>query len=405
MVVAAGAGSSTALSGAGTAIYGCFAGRSVRRWDDLGTDGPRALFTGRYVAALMRVAVVAAGTPDQVDVEAADRLDWLASTLQDRGHAVSYLGPGWWPDRRQLVERNGVDYRALTPDARAPPRRLAARLPAALREADPDVVHACHADPLAVGAAATAAAVLRVPLLVDWYDLRPAAGWRETVRRLAARAPDLTVVPSRLVETGLRELGRPSDGVRVIPTPVDLDAVRAARPEPLADVVYSRRLDAASNLENLLLALAELRELDWDAAVVGDGPDRSRYEQQADELRIADRVHFLGDQPLDRRLALFRGAHVYVHTALEAPFAADLLRALACGCVGIAEYHAGSAAHELIEHRDRGIRVTSEDELVEAIRAAAELERQTVDESFAPFDVGPVADQFLEAYREIGVQE
>ena len=324
------------------------------------------------------------------------------AALDGRGHDVTRLGPAWWPGRDAAIAGDGVSFRALTADPDPPPRRLAARLPAALREAAPDVVHASHADPLAVAAASAAAAALRAPLVVDWYDLEPEPGWREAVRRLAVRAPALAVAPSRLVQTGLRELGRAADGVRVIPTPVDFDRVRAAEPEPLADLVYSRRLDAASNLENLLLSLAEFRELGWEAAVIGDGPSRAAYEAQASDLRIADRVHFLGDQPLDRRLSLFRGAHAYVHTAHEAPFAADLLRALACGCVGIAEYHAASAAHELIEHRDRGLRVTDEEELVDAIREAAELERLTIDDSFAGYDVEPVLERYLRAYRDAG---
>ncbi|MDZ7701972.1 MAG: glycosyltransferase [Halobacteriales archaeon] len=351
----------------------------------------------------MRVAVVSAGPRERVDAEAADRLDWLAGALDRRGHDVTRLGPAWWADRSAANEHDSGQFRALTVEADPPPRRLAARLPAALRAAAPDVVHASHADPLAVSAAAAAATGLRIPLVVDWYDLQPEEGWRERVRRLAVRAPALTVAPSRLVQTGLRELGRSAPGVRVIPTPVDMAAVRAAEPEPLADVVYSRRLDAAANLENLLLSLAEFRELDWEAAVIGDGPARAAYEAQASDLRIADRVHFLGEQPLERRLALFRGAHVYVHTAHEAPFAADFLRALACGCVGIAEYHAASAAHELIEHRDRGLRVTDEEELVDAIREATELERLTIDDSFAGFDVEPVLDRYLRAYRDLGV--
>ncbi len=350
----------------------------------------------------MRVAVVAAGARERVDAEAADRLDWLAGALGERGHDVTYLYPGWWADRDAVVERNGVAGRALTVDADAPPRRLAARLPAALRSVEPELVHASHANPLAVGAAAAATTLLRVPLVVDWYDLQPEAGWREGVRRLVARAPDLVVTPSRLVETGLRELGRAGRSVEVIPTPVDPAAIEAVEPEPLADVVYSRRLDSAANLESLLLSLAELRELEWEAAIVGDGPARSRYEEQAADLRIGDRVHFLGDQPLERRLALFRGGHVYVHTATEAPFATDLLRAMACGCVGIAEYHAESAAHELIEHRDRGIRVTGEEELVEAIHDAAGMERRSIDGSFAEFGLAPVLDRYLGCFEDVG---
>lgn len=347
----------------------------------------------------MRVAVVAAGARERVDTEAADRLGWIAAALDERGHDVTVFGPGWWG------ERNGdsrVVHRALTNDVDPPPRRLAVRLPASLRDYEPDVIHATHANPLAVGAAAATGLLLDIPLVVDWYDLQQESGWLETVRRLAVRAPDAVVAPSRLVRTGLHELGRTRGDVRVVPTPVDFDDIRATKPEHVADLVYSRRLDDGANLESLLLALAELRDLDWDAVVLGDGPARDRYETQAADLRISERVHFLGEVALERRLAIFRGAHVYVHTAHEAPFAPDLLRAGACGCVGIAEYHAASAAHELIEQRDRGIRVTSEEELVEAIRDAADMERLPVDEGYAGFDTGAVLDRILGVYRDVG---
>lgn len=351
----------------------------------------------------MRVAVVTAAPRDRLTAEAADRLDWFAGTLADRGYDVTYLGPGWWADRQIVTKRDGIEFEALTADTDAPPRRLAARLPGALRRVGPAVIHAGHGNPLAVGAAATAATVLGIPLVVDWYDLRADEGWREQIRRLAVRAPDHVIAPSRLVQTGLRELGRSASGLEVIPTALEFDAIRATEPEPLADVVYSGRLDGSANLESLLLALAELRELGWNAAVVGDGPARSGYEAQAADLRIADRIQFLGEQPLERRLALFRGAHVYVHTALQASFAPDMLRALACGCVGIAEYHAGSAAHELIEHRDRGIRVTNEEELVDAIHEATDYDRLSIDESLDGFDVSPIADRYLQVYRRLGV--
>lgn len=352
----------------------------------------------------MRVAVVGAGPRQALEPEGADRLDWLATALVDRGHSVTRFGPAWWPDRPSSVDASAVDFRTLATDPEPRPRRVAARLPAAIREFDPDLIHTNHTTPLLVAAAAATATLRGIPLAVDWYDVYPSTGWAERLRRLAVLAPDLLVPPSRHVQTALREVGRASGSVSVIPSPIEMDAIRAVDPDPLADLVYSRRLDAGSNLESLLLSLAEFREVDWEVAVVGDGPARARYESQAEELRIGDRVRFLGDQALDRRLALLRGAHAYVHTAHRTPFAVELLRALACGCVGIVEYHANSAAHELIEQRDRGLRVTEEEGLAAAIRAATEFEPRTIDESYAEYDVEPVLDRYLSAYGDVGAR-
>jgi len=52
-------------------------------------------------------------------------------------------------------------------------------------------------------------------------------------------------------------------------------------PGEAIDVIYARRLDEGANLESLLLGLAELRGRDWQANVIGDGPERETYERLA----------------------------------------------------------------------------------------------------------------------------
>lgn len=346
----------------------------------------------------MRVAVVGAETAHHGG-DAAVRLGQVTEILGARGHDVTVFCATWWDDG-DSHEVAGVRYRGLIAGLEEPARRFAARLPRAIRSFDPDVIHARN-DPWSVLMAAFAGTVTGVPVIVDWYEHRHREGWRDRLVGLAARAPDLVVAPSRLIETGVQELGRSPARTTVVPNAIDMDAIRSITPEPGADFVYSRALDADAYAESFLLALAELRELDWTAAVIGDGPARERYETQAADLRIDDRVEFMGEQPVDRRIAVFKGAHVAVHTALYAPFATDFLRALACGCVGIAEYHAGSSAHELVEHIDRGFRTTSEGDLVDALRAAADLDQQSIDETFEPYDERRVIERYLEQYRRL----
>jgi glycosyltransferase involved in cell wall biosynthesis len=174
--------------------------------------------------------------------------------------------------------------------------------------------------------------------------------------------------------------------------------IRATEPTDGGDIVYARRLDADANLESLLLALAELRTSDWSATVIGDGPARAAYERQAADLRIDDRVAFTGTLSREQRVARYRGAHAFVHTARRTPFATELLWALASGCTGVVEYHAESSAHELVEARERGFLATGGDELVDCLRGAAGLARRDIDEEFAAFDEERVADRYLDAY-------
>jgi glycosyltransferase involved in cell wall biosynthesis len=351
----------------------------------------------------MRVAFVGAGTTYHRESERRARLRDLAADLAARGHEAVWFCAGWWEGAHDEFEGDdGVVYHSVASERRG--WRYPARLPGSLRSFDPDVVHAVGDPPGHVLAARTGAALAGAPLLCDFYD------WPDGddgaldgfLRRRALGAPHGGVTPSRTVKTRIRELGADGDTLDVVPTGVDFGAIRASEPEERADVVYARRLDDDANLESLLLALAEFRKRDWTAAVVGDGPERPRYERQAKDLRIADRVEFLGAQPVERRRALFRGAHVAVCTARRTPFPHDLARALACGCVGIVEYHADSAAHELIERQVRGFRVTDETELAAALASAADLERKTIDDSYRErFSRETVLERYLARYREL----
>jgi glycosyltransferase involved in cell wall biosynthesis len=180
---------------------------------------------------------------------------------------------------------------------------------------------------------------------------------------------------------------------------VDYDRVRAAPVDGRADVVYARRLDDHANVESLLLALAELRGRSWRAAVVGDGPARAEAEAAAADLRIDDRVAFLGDLGLGDLLPVLRGAHVFAATATRDPFASELLWALACGCVGVVEYQSDSAAVELVEGARAGVRVTSPQELADEIAAAADRDHQTIDEGYADHDRPAVFRRLEDCYR------
>jgi glycosyltransferase involved in cell wall biosynthesis len=372
-----------------------------------GRNGPtKTRWIGGYLIGLpvtedMRVAVVAIETAHHTESDANRRLQRLAELLVKNGHDLTVFCAKWWDGSPNEFEADGVTYRAVVDQTAIRGRRLLTALPGPLKAFDPEVIHAAHTYPSAVHAAKLASAVARKPLVVDWYDIELGQGWTGRAQRLAIKAPDIVITPSQLVQTAVRECGRAADDIVVIPNSVDMNRIRTIEPEALGDIVYSRVLDEHANLESLLLALAELRDVDWTTVVLGEGSERTRYEQQARELRIDDRVHFLGSQPLERRLAIFKGAHVAVHTAIRAPFATEFLNALACGCVGIAEYQAASSATELVEHFDRGFRATSDDQLVEAIRQAADLPHRAVDEHFAAYDESRILQQFEDCYRTV----
>ncbi|AGB16913.1 glycosyltransferase [Halovivax ruber XH-70] len=346
----------------------------------------------------MRVGVVSFRTVHHRRSETTERIQSLVELLRDDGHDVHVFCARWWPDDRDIVAEEGITYHGVAPD-RDSGRAFLVRLPVAIRKLGADVIHVGANPPKQVGAASLGTKLSRTPVVLEW-DGSIGDGAEKDYKR-ALGAADAIVTPSQLVRTWARERGADGDDVTVIPNPIDVDRIRAVDPGEPAEVVYARRLDEGANLESVMLALAELRDRDWTATVIGDGPWREEYESMAGDLRIDDRIRFVGEADRDERIAIYRASHVFAQTAEYCRFPTELAWALACGCVGVVEYHVDSAGHELVEGRERGFRTTSESELADAIVDAGELESLDFDDSFAEFDREAVLDRYLDCYERV----
>ncbi|MFB6309829.1 MAG: glycosyltransferase [Salinirussus sp.] len=347
----------------------------------------------------MRVALVALETVHHRETRGACRFDRIATQLADAGHDVTVFCAQWWSETATRRVVDGVKYRGVTlgPATAA----FCTRLPPLIAAEQPDVVHVLAAPPIQVVAARIGATLARAPLIVEWFGDEGLDPEARLTRRVVS-APSTIVTPSELVRTEVRELGASTDDTAVIPESIDFDRIEATDPAETVDVVFAGRLDDGANIEDFLLGLAELRNRGWRATVVGDGPRRAEYEAEAADLRIEDRVTFAGQCDREERLAIYRGAHAFVQTAYREPFPLELLWGLAAGCVGIVEYQARSAAHELVENDDRSFRVTDAQELADAIVAAGDLERRSVDDRWAEYDHEIVRQRYIELYDRLG---
>ncbi len=346
----------------------------------------------------MRVAFVSFETASHRDTETNHRFQTALELLASHGHDVHCYCAKFWAGETSTLEQDRITYHGVVTGLEAR-RSFLVRLPFVLAAAAPDIVHTRAQPSAAVLAASWGATLARAPLVVEWYGDGGIDNDRWT--QLAAKRGARLVTPSELVATWVRERGADGELIETIPNPVDLERIQDVPPGERVDVIYARRLDEEANLESLLLALAELRDRDWQTTVIGDGPERAMYERLASDLRIDDRISFVGDCSLEERIAAYRGAHVFAQTAEHCVFPTEMLWALASGCVGIVEYHVDSSAHELVEGWDRGFRTTSEAELADAILAAGDLEHRTFDDRFADYDRSAIAEAYLEQYRTL----
>lgn len=99
-----------------------------------------------------------------------------------------------------------------------------------------------------------------------------------------------------------------------------------------ARIILPRRLFEKNGVEYFIRALpAVRREIDVEAILVGDGPERARLESLAAELGVADAVTFLGARPNTEMPSLLATADVAVFPSLMEATSVAALEAMSCG--------------------------------------------------------------------------
>jgi glycosyltransferase involved in cell wall biosynthesis len=182
-------------------------------------------------------------------------------------------------------------------------------------------------------------------------------------------------------------------------------AVEADLP-PRPCVVFTGRLHPQKNLDLLLDVWPEVASRTGAALVlVGDGPERDRLAARADELGIADRVHFTGSVPTPAEH--LRAADVFALPSVAEGMSNSLLEAMATGLPCLASDIGGNT--DLLGVGEAGlllpddrpawtealVRVLTDRGLAERLGASA---RRRIDEEYA---LPRVVDRYVVLYRRL----
>ncbi len=96
-------------------------------------------------------------------------------------------------------------------------------------------------------------------------------------------------------------------------------------------LVSVARLIPRKGFNFLLEALANIRDIDWNWAVIGSGPEQEPLARQAAQLGISERIQWLGHLPEDAKWRALASADVFVLPSLHEGFGVVNLEAMACG--------------------------------------------------------------------------
>ena len=172
-----------------------------------------------------------------------------------------------------------------------------------------------------------------------------------------------------------------------------------------ATIAFAGRLTAQKSLDRALAAVAAADGV--SLVVAGDGPDREPLEAKARELGIAGRVRFLGAQPRQRVVELFRAADATILSSSWENFPHTVVEALAVGTPVLA-MEAGGVA-EVVHDGVNGLLVPAgdTDALAGAVRryfadeALRERLRARAAESVADYSAERVFAQLEDVLRAV----
>jgi glycosyltransferase involved in cell wall biosynthesis len=147
-------------------------------------------------------------------------------------------------------------------------------------------------------------------------------------------------------------------------------------------LAFAGRLTAQKSLGDALTALASVDGV--TLLLAGEGPERNRLEQRAAELGLDGRVRFVGPQPRERVLELFRAADAMLLSSAWENFPHTVVESLAVGTPVVAT--AAGGVGEVVADGRNGLlvppgdadalaaairRYFADDELRASLRAAA----------------------------------
>lgn len=233
-----------------------------------------------------------------------------------------------------------------------------------------DLIHAHAALPCG-HAAMLLSRELRIPFVVTVHGLDVfftaqvggyAGQWCRRVARSVYRAAARVVCISRRVADELVNGAGPDAQVRVIHNGVDpqhfFPGQRDTEPPNILSV---GTLIPSKGHELLLRAFAVLRQRypNVSCDIIGDGPERSRLAQLADDLRVASKVRFLGRQSRKQVAEAMRRCTVFALPSRYEGLGCVYLEAMSAEKPAIA--CRGQGIEDVIRHGDNGWLVDPDD--------------------------------------------
>lgn len=174
---------------------------------------------------------------------------------------------------------------------------------------------------------------LDTPIVAVDQGMRDRRELKLAKRRTLPRAARVIVQTRAEAEKVRRYGGEPVQ----VPNGVDTERFSpdpAAERDPYLAVCAARLNDLQKRQSDLIRAVARLGD-PWRLALIGNGPDETRFRALARELGAADRIEFAGFMDRDRVRDRFRRCAVFALPSAFEGLPVALLEAMSCGAPAV----------------------------------------------------------------------
>lgn len=180
------------------------------------------------------------------------------------------------------------------------------------------------------------------------------------------KAQYITVVSSFLKEKLVGELSLPEEKIKVIPMPVNTEKIRFSPPMKSSSqnvILCVARYTHQKKLDVLIDALSVLKEqnMDFEAILVGEGPERDRLLKKIGTLSLKDKIKLLGLMAQKELNRYYNLSQVVVLPSVNEGFGLVLVEAGLCKKPVVGARSGGIP--DIIEDGISGILVPPEDHI------------------------------------------
>ncbi len=251
-------------------------------------------------------------------------------------------------------------------------------------------------------------------LIITWHEIWDEY-WLEymgrkghlgkAVERLTVRLPHQAIAVSDRTMNRLRALGRRD--IQVIPSGVDLPAIREVQPAPVgSDVIFVGRMTKEKNIPLLMEAMRLIKDRGRspNCLLVGDGPERMRLQSMTADMDLQSHISFRSAvESSGEVFALMKSSRVLVLPSVREGLALVLIEANACGIPVVTVKHPHSAASDLVVEGENGFSCDlSATDLADKILAAMDQGHpwgESCRKSAEKYDWEVIVDSLEKAYQ------